>query len=436
MTFRVFPSDHCWFFGANFSGQSFSKGIPKIVTSSHFAPKNPLIVHSHLHWDWVWQRPQQFLSRLSRNRRVLFCEGPRLFSEDKPPFFQIATDARFPNVQILQTHLPASRFGDGAWVDSQRLKIARQALNGPLRGQFYNPVQWFYDPMAVSAFVGQLDEKAVVYDCMDELSKFRFAPPELIERERILLDKADVVFAGGRKMWEAKSRRNSNCHFYGCGVDIDHFGKARKLKTELPKDLAAIPGPRLGYFGVVDERLDYDLIAQLADEDLNRHIVMVGPFAKIDPEQLPRRANLHWLGGRDYADLPAYCKGFDACLMPFALNEATAYINPTKTLEYMATGKPIVSTAVSDVVSNFSSVVHIARNGDEFLALCRAALAIPHQASLQRGLQMAQDNTWDSIVAKLDKHLDEAVEKRARKNVVPVLNGAFSHCAGETLVAA
>jgi glycosyltransferase involved in cell wall biosynthesis len=262
--------------------------------------------------------------------------------------------------------------------------------------------------LAAPAFLGQLNEIAVVYDCMDELSQFKFAPRELIEREQLLLSRADVVFAGGRKMWQSKSRFNGNCHFYGCGVDTAHFGLARSGSTPVPDDIAHLRAPILGYFGVVDERMDYELIAKLADAERDWDIVMVGPTAKIDERDLPRRTNLHWLGGREYSQLPAYAKAFDVCLMPFALNEATEYINPTKALEYMATATPIVSTPVPDVVSNFASALHIAHSHDEFIALCRAAIKEPDKTLIKSGLHLAQENTWEAIVAKLEAHLEDA----------------------------
>ena len=198
--------------------------------------------------------------------------------------------------------------------------------------------------MAVTAFAGQMGEQAIVFDCMDQLSQFRGAPKELIRRERELLNMADVVFAGGPKIGRDKIKYNPNTHSYGCGVDVKHFGKARLASTEVPADVAGLTGPVFGFFGVVDERMDYALVAALADAHPQGHVVIVGPMTKVDPALIPQRPNLHWLGGRDYALLPAYVKKFDVCLMPFALNEATEYINPTKALEYMATGKPIVST--------------------------------------------------------------------------------------------
>jgi len=377
----------------------------------------PIIVHSHLGWDWVWQRPQQFLSRLSKNHRILFVELHPT-DEVETPCNIIQPVPEYPNITVLKMQIPASRFHDGVWVDRTRYNLLREALDGPLARKFDHPVQWFYDPMAVTAFGGRMKEIATVYDCMDELSQFKGAPPELIERERELLNLADVVFAGGRKMHESKVRHNSNCHFYGCGVDVDHFSKARLAETLVPGDLDFIDRPIIGYFGVVDERLDYELIAKLADANPHWSIAMVGPVMKVDPNELPRRANLYWLGGRDYSQLPAYTKGFDVCMMPFALNEATEYINPTKALEYMATAKPIVSSPVADVVSNFGSVVKISSSQEEFIELCHAAITHPDQVAVERGVHMALDNTWDAIVAQLERHIQDVLETVSVENAM------------------
>ncbi|MDB6028088.1 MAG: glycosyltransferase [Verrucomicrobiales bacterium] len=372
---------------------------------------HPIIVHCHLRWDGVWQRPQQFLSRLSENHKILFVEGPIVVPENITPSYELQQAERHSNVTIMRTYFPASRFHDGAWVDNERLRLLEEALQNELSSLFECPVQWFYDPMAVF-FADKLNCRAVVYDCMDQLSQFKFAPPELVNRERRLLEAADVVFAGGRKLWEAKSKQNQNCHFYGCGVDVSHFSKARLAETIVPHDVNFIHRPMLGYFGVVDERLDYELINKLALSNPDWSIVIVGPLAKVDPNSLPCTVNLYWLGRREYATLPAYTKAFDVCLMPFALNEATEYINPTKALEYMATGTPIVSTAVPDVVSNFGDVVKIAKNADEFMQFCQDALKSPDQGAIERGLKMAGENSWESIVANLERHVGDALSAK------------------------
>jgi glycosyltransferase involved in cell wall biosynthesis len=295
--------------------------------------------------------------------------------------------------------------------------MVQEFVDGPAAGQFHNAVQWFYDPMAVTSFAGQMGEIATVYDCMDELSKFRCAPPDLGHREATLLMRADVVFTGGSKLFDAKSRFHDNCHFYGCGVDWEHFGQALAEKTTVPPDLDRIAKPVLGYFGVVDERMDYELIDRLAAANPNWSVAMIGPVLKVEQSALPQRPNLHWLGQRAYADLPAFCKGFDVCLMPFALNEATEFINPTKALEYMATGRPIVSTAVADVVRNFGSVAKIGQSQEEFIKLCEQALAQPETDTIERGLQMARDNSWESIVARLEQHVTEALQKKRAPRV-------------------
>ena len=375
----------------------------------------PIIVHCHLHWDFVWQRPQQFHSRLSQRHRVLFVEGPLVHEGSFAPHFTLGTSEKYPRVTIMQTHFSESDWSRGGeYIDLMRRELLDDALNGALKGQFERAVQWFYDPMAVESHLGHHGAVATVYDCMDELSQFKFAPPELIARERRLLQNANVVFAGGRKMAENKTRFNANTHFYGCGVDVSHFGKARLAETQMPDDIAHLSGPILGYFGVVDERLDYELIAQLADARPDWNVVMVGPIAKVSPEDLPQRANLHWLGGRNYEQLPAYTKAFDICLMPFALNEATEYINPTKALEYMATATPVVSTAVPDVCSNFSTVVAIANSPSEFVRMCREQAVQPDKMAVERGLKMANDNTWEAIVAKLESHIDKALNDRSQ----------------------
>ena len=369
----------------------------------------PLIVHCHLCWDWVWQRPQQFMSRFSHKRRVLFVETLCPDENLVTPLAQIRRFEKWPNLTLLRLQFPAWRWNDAEWVDRERKRLVKEALRGPLRGQFKNPVQWFYDPMAVKAFAGELGEVATVYDCMDELSQFKGAPPEIRKREAELLGIADVVFTGGRRMWESKSKHNSNCHFYGCGVDVPHFSKARSAQTVVPEEIANLPKPVLGYFGVIDERMDYELLAKLAKATPDWSIVMVGPATKVDPATLPRMKNVHWMGGQDYAMLPACCKGFDVCMMPFALNEATEYINPTKALEYMATGRPIVSSAIYDVVKNFGSVVKVANSHDEFIELCRAATESPDKDLIEKGLEMASANSWESIVEKMEGHIAEAL---------------------------
>lgn len=388
-----------------------SSGRPGAISS--------IIVHSHLRWDFVWQRPQQLLSRMAATAPVLFVEEP-IVADDRATSTLVITEPN-PGVHRVVPHL-AAHVGHGQ--DARDAEVLRllQALVGPggtLHEPFATPVQWFYTPMPVPTMLGAFNELAVVYDCMDELAQFRFAPADLVDRERVLLENADVVFTGGRRLYEAKRRHHGNVHFFGCGVDERHYAKARDAATVVPPEIAALRGPVLGYVGVIDERLDYDLIAHLAGEWPEASIAMVGPVVKVDPATLPQAPNVHWFGQRQYADLPAIVRGFDACLMPFALNEATEFINPTKTLEYLASGRPVISTPVPDVRANFAPYVAIGSTHASFLSLVRAALDVPDPLHRQRGIEHARQHGWEAIVDTMLGHIEEAARTRVATPLRP-----------------
>ena len=320
----------------------------------------PLIVFCHLRWDFVYQRPQQLLSRLAASRRIVFVEEP-IFG---------AADARLEvyepcdGVTVLRMHLAGAGAG---FHDAQMGPSLQRWLADEFIDEY---LLWFYTPMALPLARG-LTPRGMVYDCMDELSAFDFAPPELIALENALFDTVDLVFTGGRSLYESKRHRHDDVYCFPSSVEHAHFG--RSGLADHP-DQASLPHPRLGYYGVIDERLDLELVAALADAHAEWQIVMVGPLAKIGPESLPRRPNLHWMGQRRYDELPAFLAGWDICLMPFALNASTRFISPTKTLEYLAAGKPAVSTPIRDVADQYAQVVPIAATADEFVAACEAIL--------------------------------------------------------------
>lgn len=396
---------------------SFTEGAPAVRTP--FATRGgsgrrtdfPIIVHCHLRWDFVWQRPQQIFSRLAENHRVLFIEDP-VIAEGEP---RLAIDEPMQNLVRIVPQIPQHLAVNSDKDAEIFLPQIRRALREHplLAGQFDEPVHWFYSPMSAPGYLGQFGGPGVVYDCMDELANFRFAPPDIADRERFVMSKADVVFTGGYQLFESKSRHHDNVHFYGCGVDVDHYGKARLEETVVPDSVASLPKPVFGYFGVIDERLDYELVAALAERFPEASVVMAGPFAKIDPDELPKHPNIHWLGQQKYDDLPSLVKGFDVCLMPFALNEATKYINPTKTLEYMAGGKPVVSTAIADVVRNFTPIVQVAHSPQEFVDAVERAWRSPDAELIAEGIARAADATWDSTVASMRSDIQAAVFDRA-----------------------
>lgn len=371
-------------------------------------PRNfPLIVHCHLRWDFVWQRPQQLFSRLAADHAVLFIEEP--LHGDGEPMLDITEP--FPGVVRMVPRLPhgAAPDADGEWRLLLPMMERALASHPLLAGRFNDPVQWFYSPMSAPVLLGRFGARGTVYDCMDELANFRFAPPDITEREQYLMARADIVYTGGYQLFEAKSRHHPNVYFHGCGVDAGHYGRARLASTRVPDAVASLPGPVFGYFGVIDERLDYPLIEALAREFPQGSVVMAGPLAKVSTEELPRLPNIRWLGQQPYEALPALVKGFDVCLMPFALNEATRCINPTKTLEYMAAGKPIVSTAVPDVVRHFTPVVAVAADHEGFLDAAARAACKPDPALLREGIAKAMDASWDSTVATMRSELLSAV---------------------------
>ncbi len=277
------------------------------------------------------------------------------------------------------------------------------------------PLLWFYTPM-MFAFAEHLAAQAVVYDCMDELSAFRFADPSLLEREGRLLARADLVFTGGYSLYETKRERHHDVHPFPSAVEVEHFVQARGA-IAAPEDQRAIPGPRLGFYGVIDERIDLALIDAVAAARPDWSLVMIGPVAKIDTADLPRRANIHWLGTRDYADLPAYLSGWDVALMPFAINAATRFISPTKTPEYLAGGLPVVSTPVTDVIRHYGDVaaVAIAGEADGFIAACEAALALPRAGAWRDEADaLLASQSWDRTQAAMAAQIDRVVARPRR----------------------
>ncbi|WP_437322986.1 glycosyltransferase family 1 protein [Sorangium sp. So ce381] len=344
-----------------------------------------LLCFSHLRWNFVFQRPNHLMSRFAQERRVYFVEEPVF--EDGPP----RLDARHveANLTVIVPHLRRRAEPEEALAQQRHL------LNSLVREQdIRQPILWLYTPMSLP-IAADVEPSLVVYDCMDELSAFRGAPPLLRDRERELFARADLVFTGGQSLYEAKRAHHPSVYAFPSSVDAAHFAKARGQTSE-PDDQRGVPRPRLGFFGVIDERLDMDLVARVAKERPAFQLVMLGPVVKIDPATLPRRPNIHWLGQRPYQDLPAYLRGWDVAIMPFALNEATRFISPTKTLEYLAAGKPVVSTAIRDVVTPYGDkrAVHIA-DASTFAAAVEAALAGPREEHVAIADEMVSATSWD-----------------------------------------
>jgi UDP-galactopyranose mutase len=339
--------------------------------------------------------------RFARERRVFFVEEP-VEGGAAEPFLELRRDAAW-GVTVVRPRLPEG-------LDAQGRDAAMAALVEGLAAAagLRAPILWFYTPMMTPAARG-LEPGLVVYDCMDELANFRFAPPELRAREADLMARADVVFTGGHSLYEAKRMAHDNIHPFPSGVDRAHFAKAR-LGAAAPEDQASIPGPIFGYYGVIDERLDLELIATAAVARPDWSFVLLGPVVKIDPAVLPRAANIHYLGQKDYRDLPAYLAGWDVALMPFAINDATRFISPTKTPEYLAAGKPVVSTPIVDVVRHYGEAAGVRIAGAEgFVAACEAQLALAGGPSEWLGEvdALLARASWDATQRRMAALLDE-----------------------------
>ena len=361
-----------------------------------------LIVLSHLRWEFVFQRPQHLMTRLAEHYRVYFVEEP-LYSEGVPRL-EVRDAGENLKVCVPHTATHAAGFHDDQ-LPALEMLLEELVANDRLS----DPLVWLYTPMALP-LAEKLSPAVLVYDCMDELSAFLNAPRQLIQRESALLRRADLVFTGGPSLHEAKRDRHPAVHCFPSSVDAAHFGRARNSGDDHPSQ-QALPRPRLGFYGVIDERLDLPLVKAVAEARPEWQIVLVGPVVKIDPSTLPRLPNVHYLGQQPYSALPEFLAGWDVCLLPFALNEATRFISPTKTLEYMAAGKPIVSTPIRDVAGPYSGIVAIAADAPSFIKTCEAALAMPSRQREELDRRMAETiagTSWTNTATRMCQLIEQA----------------------------
>jgi glycosyltransferase involved in cell wall biosynthesis len=375
---------------------------PHALRSSFKATsEKPLLVcFSHLRWDFVWQRPQHLLSRATKHYNVLVIEEP-IFKADATAHMDVST--RPQGVTIAVPILPEGLPHEDVLAEQHDLieELIGRESKSPR-------VFWYYTPMAL-AFTSDLECDLCIYDNMDELSLFRGASQELIDLENSLFSRCDLVFTGGMSLYEAKRNRHHNVHGFPSSIEFDHFAQARSLNED-PEDQAQIAHPRLGFFGVIDERMDIELLDEVAGLRPDWQFVMIGPVVKIDPATLPQRANIHWLGGKSYADLPRYLAGWDVGFMNFALNEATRFISPTKTPEFLAAGVPVVSTAITDVVKPYGEkgLVEIAHNAEEVVSKVESILARPKEAWLAKVDRHLAAGSWDKTWASMHKLMQDA----------------------------
>lgn len=378
-----------------FQASNFGLSEYEVLTSNPLETSPDLVCLSHLRWDFVYQRPQHLLSRCSTQRRTFFIEEP-IFESNAT--WWLETSERECGVRVVVPHLPSG-------MSQEMIATMLQTLIDELFAEYgiANPILWYYTPIALS-FTNHIESHCVVYDCMDELSAFKGASKALKDWEAQLFKRADVVFTGGQSLYEAKQHQHPNVHAFPSSIDVAHFAQAKSISLD-PPDQACIAHPRLGFYGVIDERMNLALIDGIAQARPDWQLLLIGPIAKIDPSALPRRSNIHYLGSKSYQELPHYIASWDVALLPFALNESTRFISPTKTPEYLAAGKPVVSTSIRDVVRPYgeAGLVHIADSVEAFIEKVELAMQQEQPDGVDAFLaQMSWDQTWTAMMQQIE----------------------------------
>jgi len=378
---------------------SFYKNIPQNI-----------VCFSHLRWDFVFQRPQHLLTRFSQSFRIFFIEEP-IFDTTGEAYYSYLD--RGDNIKLVVPHLPHGLSAEE--VTLQLKNLLDMFMENKNLADF---TFWYYTPMALEFSRKHLPEM-VIYDCMDELSAFKFAPESLKNLEKELLKRADVVFTGGQSLYEAKKNQHSNIHPFPSSIDKKHFGLARKL-TEKPADQPYDGKLKLGFYGVIDERFDIELIRGIADARPEWNIMLIGPVVKIDEATLPKNANIHYLGSKNYQELPSYLATWDIALIPFMLNESTKFISPTKTPEYLAAGVPVVSTPIRDVVNPYgkNKLVSIAHDSEGFVAAIDDILQNLEKDAWQKTVDnFLSENSWDHTCSRMLNLVKETIAGRSLASI-------------------
>jgi len=376
--------------------------------------RRDILCFSHLRWDFVYQRPNHLMARAAKGGRAFFVEEPMFEGESAPTMRSAVRDG----VTVITPILPTT---DASAPQASLRHVVNDLVR---RSEILDPILWYYTPMALP-WTDHLTRSATIFDCMDHLAGFKGAPPGLLMLEAELLRRADLVLTGGAQLYAAKRSTHASVHCFPSSVDVKHFASARTWRTE-PADQATIPHPRLGYCGVIDERMDLDLVAAAAAAHPDWQLVMLGPVVKIDPATLPHAPNIHYLGAKTYRELPAYLAGWDVGIMPFAHNEATRFISPTKTPEYLAAGLTVASTSITDVVDPYGrqGLVEIGDGAEGFLAACERALETDLVRHRRAADALLAKGSWDRTWASIDTLIASVLERRTRSERRPVARRA------------
>lgn len=369
-----------------------------------------LLCFSHLRWDFVYQRPQHLLTRFSEMFNTYFLEEP-IHDAEEDSYLDMTK--RLPNLWVIVPHIPAGL------TKAQEKLVMKQLMDKFMENEDGDDfLFWYYTPMALS-FTEQLHPALTVYDCMDELSLFKNAPAELKDLEKRLMAKSDVVFTGGHSLYEAKKHQHANIYAFPSSIDKSHFVKARTNKVQ-PVEQANISNPKLGFYGVIDERFDIELIKAIADARPKWEFMLIGPVLKINKANLPQNKNIHYLGQKTYDQLPSYLSGWDIALIPFMLNDSTRFISPTKTPEYLSAGKPVVSTAIRDVINPYgkNKLVHIGYTAEDFIDAIELELNNKNRKDWLTKVDLfLSKNSWDNTCASMLTCIQNSIKDKQKISI-------------------
>lgn len=361
------------------------KNILKRITLSNqdTAQYYDMIVFCHLRWHFVYQRPQHIISRISKTMKTLFIEEPLYNNESKESGNLIIINDM---LHVLQPNVKD--------IESIAAIIPEYVKNKDI------PVGWFYS--AIFCPLSEcIDFETIVYDCMEELSLLKGSAKNVINQEKYLISNADIIFTSGKSLYELKKQWHTNVHCFPSSVDEPHFAKALN-GIKVADDVANLQSPIVGYYGVIDERIDFALLHETALKLPNVSFVMIGPLSKIEKNDLPQEDNIHYLGMKSYNELPHYLKAFDIAMIPFAVNDTTKYISPTKTLEYMSAGKPIISTKITDIVHDYGICLSMVESADEFYEAIKFALDKTDHFSMELEYhKILKKTSWDITAVKM-----------------------------------
>jgi UDP-galactopyranose mutase len=404
----------------NISAATFPAAHSRPATHvSSDAPPLPIICFSHFPWGFAWQRPQHLLTRLSEHHPVFYVEEPQVHTGYRKPELTVS---HHDGVTILSPTLPHGTQGYGSANNAAVRLLLETFFNRELSG--WDVVAWYYTPLAVGTLPQTLRPVATVFDEMEDLSNLRTVSKEIRDQERLLMQMADLVFCAGPSLHDARKYRHPRAFSFPSGVDVDHFRRDSPTQPDTASSATSV----IGYYGVLDERIDFELVGGIADLRPDWSIVMIGPVARIFEKQLAHRPNIHYPGMRRYSELPEDLANFDAAMLPYALNQVTRSITPAKTLEYLAGGKPVVSTPITDVIELYGDVVEIASTPQEFVDAIETLRneSPPARSRREERVQaVLAEHNWDVIADRMRQLINDVISGRPTLAAM-IRNAAFS----------